>query len=125
MPGLGQKNSTPASLQGHSSVGHGVSPNQVPSVCRTSRPMQRQRLGGSARPSRLQTLLRRRLTGAVGAVPVHLLPQQQPTAAAAGEQSPQLRGAAVGALLLALRLLIRKRRQALPHAQGAPGTESS
>ncbi len=87
--------------------------------------MQRQHLGASAGPSLLQTLPRRHLTGDVGVVPVHPLPQQQLRAAAAGEQSPQLRGMAIAALLLALRLLSRKCRQALPHAQGAPGTESA
>ena len=125
MPGLGQYQSAPASLQGHSSVGHCVSLNQDLSVCRNSSPVQRQHLGASARPSPLQTPPRRHRTGAEEAVPVHHLQQQQLRAAATGGQSPHLRGVAAAALLLALRLPSRKRRQVLPHAQGAPATESA
>ena len=116
--------STPASLQGHSSPVLWKSLKTGSPVCSTSSPVQRQRLGASARPTRLQTLPRRHLTGAVGAAPVHHLPQQQLRAVAAGERSPQLRGVAAAALLLALRLPSWRCRQALPHAQGVPATES-
>ena len=87
--------------------------------------MQRQHLGASARPSPLQTPPRHHPTGAVEAMPVHHLQQQQLRAATNGGQSPQLRDVAAAALLLALRLLSQKCCQVLPHAQGAPATESA
>ena len=56
---------------------------------------------------------------------VHHLQQQQLRATAAEEQFPQLRGVIAAALLLALRLVSWKWRQALPHAQDAPGNKSA